>query len=339
MALRETEQLTRMITAAALSRAICTIGELGIADHIKKGAPQPVRRLAQLTGAHERSLYRMLRFTASYGVFRETADRNFDHTALSAALMSDAETSFRPAAQMFHRIFAAWDGLHHAVLTGELSFPHVYGQPLFDYIGANPELAPIFDAGMTAFHGHETKAMLDAYDFSDIKVLADIGGGNGSLLGAVLLRYPHLRGILFDLEHVAGRARVAIQTLGLQDRCSVAEGNFFESIPEGADTYVLRHIIHDWTDERSVQILRNCRKVIPQNGRILLVEFAVPPNNEVGMGKDTDMVMLAVPGGMERTEEEYRELFEQSGFKMSKTTLTSSAVCVFEGRPSRPGSA
>ena len=132
MALRETEQLTRMITAAALSRAICTIGELGIADHIKKGAPQPVRRLAQLTGAHERSLYRMLRFTASYGVFRETADRNFDHTALSAALMSDAETSFRPAAQMFHRIFAAWDGLHHAVLTGELSFPHVYGQPLFD---------------------------------------------------------------------------------------------------------------------------------------------------------------------------------------------------------------
>jgi hypothetical protein len=145
--------------------------------------------------------------------------------------MSDAETSFRPAAQMFHRIFAAWDGLHHAVLTGELSFPHVYGQPLFDYIGSNPELAPIFDAGMTAFPGHETDAMLDAYDFSDIKVLADIGGGNGSLLGAVLLRYPHLRGILFDLGHVAGRARVAMQTLGLQERCSVVEGNFFESIP------------------------------------------------------------------------------------------------------------
>ena len=181
--------------------------------------------------------------------------------------------------------------------------------------------------------------MRDAYDFSGIRVLADIGGGNGSLLGAVLLRYPHLSGILFDLDHVAGRARVTMQTLGLQERCSVVEGNFFESIPEGADTYLMRHIIHDWTDEQSVQILRNCRKVIPQNGRILLVEFVVPTSNEVGMGKDTDMVMLAVPGGMERTEEEYRELFEQSGFKMSKTTPTSSAVCVFEGRPSGPGSA
>jgi ubiquinone/menaquinone biosynthesis C-methylase UbiE len=334
MASRETEQLTRMVAAAALSRAICTIGELGVADHIEKGAAQPVRKLAQLTGAHERSLYRMLRFTASYGVFRETAHRSFEHTPLSAALMSDADGSFRPAAQMFHRIFAGWDGLDHAVRTGEPSFSHVYGQPLFDYIGSNPELAPIFDAGMTAFHGHETNAMLDAYDFSDTKVLADIGGGNGSLLGAVLLKYPQMRGILFDLGHVVGRARVAMQAQGLQERCSVVEGNFFESIPEGADTYLMRHIIHDWTDEQSVQILRNCRRVIPPQGRVLLVEFAIPPSNEASVGKDADMLMLAFPGGMERTDEEYRALFEQSGFQMSKTTPTSSAVSVVEGRPS-----
>jgi ubiquinone/menaquinone biosynthesis C-methylase UbiE len=210
----------------------------------------------------------------------------------------------------------------------------VYGQPLFDYIGSHPDLAPIFDAGMTAFHGHETNAMLDAYDFSDTEVLADIGGGNGSLLGAVLLRYPHLTGILFDLGHVAARARVSMQTLGLQERCSVVEGNFFESIPAGADTYLMRHIIHDWTDEQSVQILRNCRKVIPPHGRILLVEFSVPPDNETSLGKDMDMIMLAVPGGMERTEEEYRALFEQSGFQLSRTTPTSCAVGVIEGRPS-----
>jgi ubiquinone/menaquinone biosynthesis C-methylase UbiE len=333
MALAETEQLTRMIASAALSRAIGTIGELGVADHIVSGTPQPAAKLARLTGSHEPSLYRLLRFTASYGLFRETANREFDHTPLSAALRSDADGSFRAAAQMFHRIFAGWNGLHHTVQTGEPSFQKVFGQPLFDYIGTHPELAPIFDAGMTAFHGHETGAMLDAYDFSDIKTLADIGGGNGSLLGAVLQRYPNVRGILYDLGHVVGRAREAIQTLGLEKRCSVVEGSFFESVPPGADAYLMRHVIHDWTDEQSVQILKNCRKVIPPHGKILLVEFSVPSANQASLGKDADMIMLAFPGGSERTEEEYRALFEQSGFRLSKVTPTKSAVRVIEGRP------
>jgi hypothetical protein len=333
MALAETEQLTRMVAGTALSRAICTIGELGVADHIESGAPQPVEKLARLTGAHEASLYRMLRFTASYGVFREMAHREFDHTSLSAALRSDAEGSFRAAARMFHSIFAGWDGFHHTIQTGEPSFQKVYGQPLFNYIGAHPELAPVFDAGMTAFHGHETGAMLDAYDFSDVETLADIGGGNGSLLGAVLQRYPRLRGILYDLGHVAGRAREAIQALGLEKRCSVLEGSFFDSVPEGADAYLMRHVIHDWTDEQAVRILTNCRKVVPRHGRILVVEFAVPSANEASLGKDADMIMLAFPGGSERTEEEYRALFEQSGFRLSQVTPTRSAVCVIEGRP------
>ncbi|MGH8140688.1 MAG: methyltransferase [Steroidobacteraceae bacterium] len=333
MALAETEQLTRMIAGAALSRAICTIGELGVSDHIEAGTPQPAKTLARLTGTHERSLYRLLRFTASYGVFRETGDREFDHTPLSAALRSDAKGTFRPAAQMFHRMFTVWDGLDHSVRTGESGCLKVYGEPLFNYIGRHSDLAPLFDAGMTAFHGHETDAMLDAYDFSDIKTLADIGGGNGSLLAAVLQRYPHLRGILFDLGHVVGRARSGMQALGLEQRCSVIEGSFFESIPTGADAYVMRHIIHDWTDEQSVQILSNCRKVVPAGGRVLLVEFTVPTANHASLGKDADMMMLTFPGGMERTDEEYRALFEQSGFRLAKVTTTKSAVSVIEGRP------
>jgi cyclopropane fatty-acyl-phospholipid synthase-like methyltransferase len=234
---------------------------------------------------------------------------------------------------MFHRIFAGWEGLHHAVKTGEPSFQKVYGKPLFDYIGEHPELAPIFDAGMTAFHGHETAAMLDAYDFSGIETLADIGGGNGSLLGAVLQRYPRMKGILYDLGHVSGRARDALKALGLENRCSVVEGNFFESVPRGADAYLMRHVIHDWTDEQSVQILSNCRKVIPPHGKVLLVEFSVPGANQASLGKDADMIMLAFPGGCERTEEEYRALFERSGFRLAKVTPTKSAVCVIEGRP------
>jgi hypothetical protein len=333
MATAETEQLSRMLTSVALSRAICTIGELGVSDHIEPGTPQPVNRLAKLTGAHERSLYRVLRFTASYGVFRETGDRAFDHTPLSAALRSDAASSFRPAAQMFHRVFAAWDGLDHAVRTGESGCVKVFGEPMFDYIARHPALAPVFDSGMTAFHGHETDAMLEVYDFSDIKTLADIGGGNGSLLSTVLRRYPHLRGILFDLGHVIGRAKAAMQKFGLEQRCSVVEGDFFESVPPGADAYLMRHIIHDWTDEQSVRILSNCRKVIPAHGRVLLVEFAVPAANQASLGKDADMIMLTFPGGMERTDNEYQALFEQSGFHLNKVTKTKSSVCVIEGRP------
>jgi hypothetical protein len=329
----ETEQLSRMLVGAALSRAICTIGELGVSDHIVSGTPQPVARLAQLTGTHERSLYRVLRFTASYGVFREMGDRAFDHTPLSAALRSDAVGTFRPAAQMFHRMFPVWDGLDHAARTGESGCSKVLGEPMFDYIGRHPELAPVFDAGMTAFHGHETEAMLEAYDFSGIRTLADIGGGNGSLLCEVLRRYPQLRGILFDLGHVIGRARAAIQQSALENRCPVIEGNFFEEVPPGADAYLMRHIIHDWTDEQSVQILGNVRSVIPTDGRVLLVEFAVPAANQASLGKDADMIMLTYPGGMERTEEEYQALFKQSGFRLHKVTPTRTSVCVIEGRP------
>ncbi len=333
MSLTETEHLTRMIAGAALSRAICTIGELGVSDHIQIGTPQPVTTLARLTGTHERSLYRLLRFTASHGIFRETDDREFDHTPLSAALRSDADATFRPAAQMCHRIWAAWDGLDHSVRTGESGCLKVYGEPLFDYVGRHPDLAPLFDAGMTAFHGHETDAMLDAYDFGDIGTLADIGGGNGSLLSAVLRRYSQMRGILFDLGHVVERARSTMQTHGLDQRCSVIEGNFFESIPKGADAYLMRHIIHDWTDEQSVQILANCREVTPATGRLLLVEFDVPAGNQASLGKDADMMMLTFPGGMERTVEEYRTLFERSGFRLGKVTRTKSAVNVIEARP------
>jgi ubiquinone/menaquinone biosynthesis C-methylase UbiE len=333
MASPETEQLTRMMASAALTRGICTLAELGVADHIQSGTPEPVAKLAQLTGAHEDALYRVMRFTSSYGVFRETAQRAFDHSRLSAVLRTDAEGSFRPAARMMHHIFPAWSGVHHAVRTGGLSFQQVFGKPLFGYLGEHQELAPIFDAGMTAFHGHETAAMLEAYDFSDIQTLADVGGGNGSMIAAVLQRYPRLNGILYDLGHVIGRAKATIQARGLERRCAIVEGNFFEAAPPGADAYLMRHVLHDWTDEQCVEILRNCRKVVPAHGRVLVVEVALSPPNEASLGKDMDMIMLAFPGGKERSEEEYRALFESAGFRLSKVTPTQSGVCVVEGRP------
>jgi uncharacterized protein YlxP (DUF503 family) len=333
MAQAETEQLTRMILSAALSRAISSIAELGVADLIEAKTAQSAASLASATRTHERSLYRVLRFLASHGIFRETGNRQFEHTPLSLCLRSDAEGSFRAAAQMFHRMSSGWEGLHHATLTGEPGFNKVFGQPLFEYIGTHPELAPVFDAGMTAIHGHETAAMLDAYDFSGIHVLADIGGGNGSLISAVLQRYPAMKGILFDLGHVTGRARENMQASSLSDRCTVIEGSFFESVPSGADAYLFRHIIHDWTDEQSIQILSNCRKIIPNDGRLFVVEAVVPTGNEASLSKDFDMTMLTFPGGIERTAEEYRLIFEQAGFKLSSITPTASAISVIEGQP------
>ena len=255
MGQKETDQLNQILHGVALTRAMCTVADLGVADHIPAGAPQSAKYLAQVTGTHERSLYRLLRFLASYGLFRETQSGEFDHTPLSIALRSDAEGSFRAAAQLFHHEFRAWDGLDHAVRTGKPGFDAVFGRPLFDYVAAHPELGPVLDAGMTCMHGYETGAMIQAYDFGAVRVLADIGGGNGSLIGAVLQRYPKMRGILFDLGHVVGRAKESLRKCGVADRCQVIEGSFFETIPAGADAYLFRHIIHDWTDEQSVQIL------------------------------------------------------------------------------------
>jgi hypothetical protein len=333
MGLTETEELNRLMLGVAVSRAICTVAELGVADHIVDGAAVPVAMLAQKTGTHERSLHRVLRLLASRGLFRETTPGAFEHTPLSFILRGDAEGSYRAGARMFHRFFPAWDGLDHSVKSGEPGFDRVFGAPVFDFVMANPEVGPIVDAGMSSFHGYETAAMLDAYDFSGVKVLADIGGGNGSLLTGVLKRYAAMRGILFDLGHVVGRAQANLQAAGVADRCQVIEGNFFETVPAGADAYLFRHIIHDWTDEQSLQILGHCRTVIPETGRLLLVECVVPPGNDPSASKDFDITMMTFPGGMERTELEFKALLDRAGFKMTSVTPTATMVSVVEATP------
>jgi len=333
MAQQETEQLNRILLGAALSRAVSSIAELGVADLIQTGQPQSVEYLASASKTHEPSLYRVLRFMASHGVFQETSDRRFDHTPLSAALRSDAPGSYRAGAILFHHIYAAWEGLHHSLQTGEPGFNKVFGAPIFDYIPAHPELGPVFDAGMTSLNFYETGAMLDSYDFGGINVLADIGGGNGSLISAVLARYPNMTGILFDLGHVVGRAKENLKAAGLAGRCNVIEGSFFETVPAGADAYLFRHIIHDWTDEQCIQILGHCRKAIPANGKLLIVDCVVPTGNAPSLSKDMDITMLTYPGGQERTEAQFRSVLKASGFELKSITPTASIVSVVEGRP------
>jgi O-methyltransferase len=330
---RETEQLNQILFGASLAAAISAAAELGVADHIRRGSPRSARHLAEATGSLEGPLYRLMRLLASHGLFTETRAAEFDHTALSEALRSDADGSYRAAAQMFHRVFAAWSGLEHAVRTGQPGFDKIYGKPVFDYVAEHPDLGPILDAGMRSIHGYETGAMLDIYDFNGVRVLADIGGGNGSLLGAVLERYPQMRGMLFDRGHVAERARRSLGERGLSDRCEVLEGSFFESVPAGADAYLFRHILHDWTDAQCLQILGHCRKVIPEQGRLLVVECIVPAGNGRSISKEFDINMMNFPGGLERTEVQFRALFANAGFELSSITPTATMVSIAEGRP------
>ena len=229
--------------------------------------------------------------------------------------------------------FHAWGDLLYSVQTGGCAFEKAYGKPLFEFLGEHPEKARIFDAAMTSVHGRESAAMLDAYDLSNIGTFVDVGGGNGKTLMAVLARYPSLQGVLFDVPHVVEAAGLNFQDAGLAARCRSVGGSFFEEIPSGGDVYLLRHIIHDWYDQQATQILRNCRRAMHQGAKLLVVESVILPGNEPAIGKMLDLAMMVLPGGMERTETQYRALLAAAGLQLERIVPTAADVSVIEARP------
>jgi hypothetical protein len=326
------QQLARLVTGYWLSQAIYVAAKLGLADLLRDG-PRTAADLAAVTAAHAPSLYRLLRALASVGIFAEDDQQRFGLTPLADCLRGDVPGSQRAAAIMAgEEHYRAFGELLYSVRTGRDAFEKVLGAPVFDYLAEHPEPAKVFDEAMVSVHGRETGAMLEAYDFSGIRVLGDVGGGNGSVLTAVLHRYPALRGMLFDLPGVGVRASANLRAAGLLERCQVIGGSFFEEVPAGADAYLLRHIIHDWDDERAARILRNVHRALGEGGKLLVVETIVPPGNEPSFVKLLDLAMLALPGGRERTEEEYRELFAAAGFRLTRAVPTSADVSVLEGQ-------
>lgn len=324
-------QLDRMITGYWGSQAIYAAAKLGIADLLADG-PRGIDQLAESAAANPDALYRLLRALASIGIFSETSPREFSLTPLAEPLRSDVEGSKRALSLMSgDEQFRAWGDIVYSIQTGNTSFEKVFGKPIFGYLGENPEKAKVFDAAMTGIHGRETNLLLDAYEFSGIGLLADIGGGNGSNIISVLQRYPAMKGMLFDLPHVIERARPHVEAAGVADRCELVGGNFFESVPAGADAYLMRHIIHDWDDEKSLQILNNCHSSMPKSGKLLVVESVIPPGNDPFGGKFLDLVMLLIPGGKERTEAEYQALYYQAGFDLTEIVATESELSVIEG--------
>ncbi len=280
------------------------------------------------------SLFRLLRALASLGVFAEEPGQRFALTPAAEPLRRDIPGSqWAMAVMMGEEHYRAWGELLYSVRTGKVAFDKVYGQPVFEYLSQNPEQAAIFDKAMTGVHGRETSAMVDAYDFSSFKAIADIGGGNGSTLCGILKRLPALHGTLFDLPGVIERAGASVEAAGLGDRVHLVAGSFFESVPSGVDAYVLRHIIHDWDEEKALRILANVRQAISDEGRLLVVESVIPPGNEPFFGKLLDITMLVSPGGQERTADEYGDLFGRAGFRLTRIVPTSTEVSVIEGVP------
>lgn len=322
-----------MVCAYWFSQAIYCAAKLGLADLLKDGS-KSAAELASLTSVHVQSLYRVLRMLASIGVFAETKDGQFELTPLAECLQTDHPKSMRALAIMMGEDWQwqPWGKLLHSVKTGEPAFDQVFGANCFRYFAENREAATIFNEAMSGLSMIEVYAVAAAYDFSPFSKVVDVGGGQGKMIATILRAHPNLKGIIFDMPHVIAEAHRSLEAEEVTERCELVAGDFFESVPAGGDAYVLKRVIHDWNDERTVTILKNCRRAMLPEGKILIIEMVIPTGNEPFFGKHLDVELLILtPGGRERTEAQYRSLLSEAGFELTAVTPTESLVSVIEG--------
>jgi hypothetical protein len=292
--------------------------------------------LARELSLNEQALYRTLRALAGQGIFQEFSPRSFRNSPLSSVLCSDVPGSLR-ALFIFSGsefVMRPFEEFSYSLQTGIPSRQMLSGMESFAYLAQNPELARIFDDGMTSFSNLIGPAVAGAYDFSAWESLTDVGGGNGILLSHVLKAHKTLRGVLADVPHVLDRARERGFLSGeIAARVSLQACNFFEAIPSSSRAYLMKSVIHDWDDDKALQIFRNCRKVVPENGALLLVEMGLSGPNQPSIGKAIDLYMLVLTGGLERTVDEYRDLLARAGFSLNRVVPTGTDFVVFESLP------
>ena len=331
-----TERIRQLAWGYIPAALIGVIIELGIPD-LLAGQTKSIGDIAAAARANEDALYRMLRTLASFGVFTESNGKRFALTPAGACLQSGVPGSMRGYVRWITNglVFRSYAELLHCAKTGENGLEHVFGESLFSYMHHHPDVSQIFNDGMTSFSQIVSQCVLEAYDFSGITILADIAGGEGALLSAVLHKFPGMRGMLLEQEHVVAGARTRFAQSGLADRATVAAIDFLKLVPAGADAYMMKSIIHDWDDERATVILKHCREALRNvdRAKLLLIEGVVPPGNEQHMVKLADMQMLVLAGGRERTREEFQHLLAHSGFRMTTIVPTQSFVSVIEAVP------
>jgi copper chaperone CopZ len=275
-----------------------------------------------------------MRATACVGVLAERPDGTFSETPMSAVLRSNAHPSLRALAIMGGREWhhRGWSRLEYCVRTGKQALEQVYGAPIFEYLKQHPEEAQIFHDTMTGISTIDSPAVAEAYGFDGIHSIVDVGGGHGLLLATILARNPHLRGTLYEVPHVIEGCRNGPLT-DVMERCTLASGDMFSSVPAGADAYLMKHIIHDWPDDVCIKILGACRKGVNPGGKLLVVDNVIQPGNDFSPGKFLDLQMLIFPGGCERTEKEFRDLFAAAGWRLSRIIPTAAADSIVEGIP------
>lgn len=328
-------QLLDMTNGLIIHQALYAAAKLGVADLLKDGA-QTASDLAGKLNVNESALYRILRLLASQNVFEEQSARKFTNSGLSYFLRTGVPGSVR-SILIFRGsefIFGPCAEILYSIETGRPARAKIYGMEVFEYLKTHPETARIFDDAMTSMSELVGPAVAGAYDFGRWGSLMDVGGGNGILLAAILKAHPGLRGVLADLPHTLERA-VHRGFLGgeLESRCAMQPCDFFREVPSGCRAYLMKHVIHDWDDEHARNILCNCRRTVPEDGVLLLVEWVLLEGDAPSTGKFVDVTMMLMTGGKERSVEEYRLLLGQAGFRLSQVISTPTDLNIIEALP------
>jgi hypothetical protein len=326
-------ELLRMIWGIHISRCVYAVAELGIAD-LLSDRPASSAELATATDTHEPSLYRVLRALAALGVFAEHDGRRFGLTVVGERLRTGAPAGMRSWAVFLEALGGVRPFGHilETVKTGRSGREIEFGIGLFDFIAQNPEAANGFDAAMSERTAAFAPSVAEGYDFSDIRTVVDVGGGKGTLLVEILRCHAHLSGLLFEIPTVAARADAVLDAADIADRCEVLAGDFFERVPENAECYVLANVIHDWSDDRAIAILRNCRQAMSSAGRVLIVERLIPEDRSDPVPTLlSDINMLVLTGGQERTNAEYGQLLNAAGFTLGNVQPVAFPYGVIEG--------
>ena len=318
-----------------LVAAIHAAARLGLADQLVDG-PRTPAELASRLGVDEELLGRLVRALASFGVFEATPDGRYRQNRLSATLVEGAPDSMRAlslfAGAPYH--LRAWDGFVDVLRTGQGGFTRTHGVPLFDYLAKHPEDGASFAGAMVSLTAMDAPAMAAAYDFSALgrgAKVCDVAGGRGTLLAHILARHPHLRGVLFDEAVVVDSAGPLLASYGVKDRVEVVSGSFFEKIPEACAAYVLKDILHDWNDEKALQILKTVRAAMAPGARLLVIEMVVDGARERYFGNLLDLEMLVVmDGGRQRSKEQMRGLFEAAGLRLARVIPAASPTSIVE---------
>ena len=325
--------MLQLLNGAYVAGAVSCLAQLGIPDLIE-AAPKSAEELARKIGADPQALYRLMRATASVGVLSEGRDGRFSQTPMSAVLRSDAAPGLRAFAIMGGREWhgRGWSHLHHCVRTGKQALDQIYGTPVFEFLNQNPVEAQIFNDAMTELSMIDGPAVAEAFNFEGIRSIVDVGGGHGLLLATILKRNTHLHGTLYEIQRVIeGAANGPLKPV--MERCTLASGDMFSSVPAGADAYIMKHIIHDWPDDQCLKILKACRKSVNSGGRLLVVDNVIQPGNDFSPGKFLDLQMLIFPGGCERSEKQFRDLFAGASWQLSRIIPTTAGDSIVEGVP------